>query len=459
MTVDPTRIRTLRASADARQQEGPVIYWINRERRIADNWALLHAQQQAIDRGTALRVVFCLVPTFLDATIRQYGFMLRGLESLAHDLATHSIAFDVLYGAPPDVLPAYCDRHAPSLLVTDIEPLRIKGQWVDAVRASTTVPFDQVDAHNVVPLWVASPKQEYGAYTLRPKINKLLPTYLTDIPAIVPHPVASASEHPFDLPAAMATLRVDMSVPEVSGFVPGERAAKHMLTAFMGRLATYATDRNDPTKPAQSDLSPYFHFGQLAPQRAALDVRNAAEHNPALREAADAFLEELIVRRELADNFTYYNPAYDRFEGFHPWAQATLNKHRADARDYVYTVEQWERAETHDVLWNAAQREMAVTGKMHGFMRMYWAKKLLEWTSSPDEALAIGIYLNDKYELDGRDPNGYTGVAWSIGGVHDRAWVERPVYGQIRYMNANGCARKFDVKAYVARHSQPSLGI
>ena len=459
MTVDASRIRSLRPAADAAIANGPVIYWINRERRIADNWALLHAQQEAIARQVPLRVVFCLVPTFLDATIRQYGFMLRGIEQLAQDFAAHGIAFDLLYGAPPEVLPAYCERHAPSLLVTDIEPLRIKGQWVDDVRDRTTVPFVQVDAHNVVPLWVASPKQEYGAYTLRPKINRLLPTYLTDFPALERHPYPSTPERPFDLDAALATLRVDTSVGEVKTFTPGEHAAIAALHRFVGRLRTYDTDRNDPTKPAQSDLSPYFHFGQLAPQRAALEVRKAAEADPTLLASADAFLEELIVRRELADNFTFYNPAYDRFEGFHPWAQATLNKHRADARDYVYTADQWERAETHDVLWNAAQREMMHTGKMHGFMRMYWAKKLLEWTSTPDEALAIGIYLNDKYELDGRDPNGYTGVAWSIGGVHDRAWVERPVYGQIRYMNANGCARKFDVKAYIARHSSPSLGL
>ncbi len=459
MTVDASRIRSLRASADAATGNGPVIYWINRERRIADNWALLHAQQEAIARRVPLRVVFCLVPTYLDATIRQYGFMLRGLEQLAQAFATHGMAFDVLYGAPPEVLSAYYERHAPSLLVTDIEPLRIKGQWVDAVRDRTTVPFVQVDAHNVVPLWIASPKQEYGAYTLRPKINRLLPTYLTEFPALDIHPYPSIPERPFDLAAAMATLRVDTSVGEVTSFMPGERAATDALHRFVGRLRTYDTDRNDPTKPAQSDLSPYFHFGQLAPQRAALEVNKAVDADPTLRASADAFLEELIVRRELADNFTFYNPAYDRFEGFHPWAQATLNKHRADVRDYVYTADQWERAETHDALWNAAQREMMHTGKMHGFMRMYWAKKLLEWTSTPDEALAIGIYLNDKYELDGRDPNGYTGVAWSIGGVHDRAWVERPVYGQIRYMNANGCARKFDVKAYIARHSSPSLGL
>ena len=217
----------------------------------------------------------------------------------------------------------------------------------------------------------------------------------------------------------------------------------------MSKIELYA-DRNDPTKPGQSNLSPYFHFGQLAPQRAALATPQAGEHSA-------SFLEELIIRRELSDNFTYYNDRYDSFDGLAAWAQQTLNDHRNDPRDYVYSLEQWEAARIHDELWNAAQNELITTGKLHGFMRMYWAKKILEWSSSPDEALAIGIYLNDAYALDGRDPNGYVGVAWSVGGVHDRAWFERPVYGKIRYMNANGCARKFDVKSYIRRYAQNTL--
>lgn len=456
--VEPSRIIELRPGPST-NVDGPVVYWINRERRLTDNWALLHAQQEAIARRVPLRVVFCLVPTFLDATLRQYGFMLRGLDELARDCADHHIAFDLLLGAAPEVLPHYVERHAPCLLVTDLEPLRIKGQWVSAVRDAVRVPFVQVDAHNVVPLWTASTKQEYGAYTLRPKITRLLPTYLTDFPDVVPHPYPSTPERAFDLDMAFAALKVDTTVDEVRAFVPGERAGRAALSEFLSRLHTYATDRNDPTKPAQSDLSPYFHFGHLSPQRAALEVQRAMHADPTLQEAGAAFLEESIVRRELADNFTFYNDRYDSVDGFHPWAQATLNKHRSDPRAYTYSLEQWEQASTHDALWNAAQMEMVRTGKMHGYMRMYWAKKLLEWTSTPDEALAIGIALNDRYELDGRDPNGYTGLAWSIGGVHDRAWVERPVFGQIRYMNANGCARKFDVKTYIARNTTPSLDL
>jgi deoxyribodipyrimidine photo-lyase len=249
------------------------------------------------------------------------------------------------------------------------------------------------------------------------------------------------------------TLRVDRSVGEVAWLAAGESAAREALRRFVAGMRGYATDRNDPTKAALSNLSSYLRFGQLAPQRAALDASAA---RATAREDADAFLEELIVRRELSDNFCFYNPdGYDRLEGLYPsfgndsWAQRTLRDHAADARPYTYSREDLERARTHDELWNAAQDEMVLRGKMHGFLRMYWAKKILEWTPSPQEALDVAIFLNDKYELDGRDPNGYVGCAWAIAGLHDQGWAERAVFGKIRYMNFAGCSRKFDVRKYV----------
>lgn len=455
MSVQPERVRDLTPDRPASAQ-GPVVYWINRDRRTRDNWALLYAQQQARERGTHVEAVFCLVPTFLDAALRQYDFMIKGLEELEQELLALNIPFTLLLGAPPDVLVPWIDERRPSLMVTDFEPLRIKKQWLDAVISATSAPFHQVDAHNVVPCWHASPKQEFGAYTLRPKLKKLLPHFLIDFPEVA----AQDASHveglaPIDWSHVRSTLRVNTSIAPVEWITPGQRASEASLKEFVGRIETYR-DRNDPTKVGQSRLSPYFHFGQLAPQRAALEVSRIGstgqEDDP-----VDAFLEELIVRRELSDNFTYYNDNYDTFAGFASWAQSTLNDHRNDPREHVYTLEKWELAVTHDELWNAAQRELITTGRLHGYMRMYWAKKLLEWSSTPEEALAYGIYLNDAYALDGRDPNGYVGVAWSIGGVHDRAWFERPVYGKIRYMNANGCARKFDVKTYIRRYAHNTL--
>ncbi len=197
-----------------------------------------------------------------------------------------------------------------------------------------------------------------------------------------------------------------------------------------------------------SHLSPYLHFGHLSAQRVALHVRAAA----APRDDKEAYLEELIVRRELADNFCHYNPKYDTVAGAHAWAQQTIAEHVGDAREYVYTRTQFEAGQTHDSLWNAAQLQMVTDGKMHGFMRMYWAKKILEWTPDVQTAITTALFLNDKYELDGNDPNGVVGVMWSVCGVHDRAWSNRPVFGKVRYMNHSGCKRKFDIKAYEAQH-------
>ena len=230
---------------------------------------------------------------------------------------------------------------------------------------------------------------------------------------------------------------------------PGSTAAQRQLRRFLDeKLAAYDDSRNDPAQNGQSDLSPYLHFGQLSAQRVFLEIVQAGP----LRQSQEAFLEELIVRRELADNFCHYNPDYDNSKGFPAWAQETLKKHRDDRRPLLYDTVALAEARTHDPAWNAAQRQMVETGKMHGYMRMYWAKKILEWTSDPDTALAVAIALNNRYSLDGRDPNGYAGVAWSIGGVHDRPWSERAIFGKIRYMNAAGLRRKFkNLDAYINR--------
>jgi deoxyribodipyrimidine photo-lyase len=330
--------------------------------------------------------------------------------------------------------------------VKDFDPLRIKCQWTEEVIKKIRIPLFEVDAHNIIPCWIASPKQEFAAYTIRPKIKRALPDFLDEFPELKKHPVSWQGKiTKTDWSGIQKTLRVD-NIPEVDWIRPGEKQALLMLKTFLGKkLPSYTVKRNDPAFDGQSNLSTYLHFGQLSAQRVALDVENAL----ADKASRDAFLEELIVRRELSDNFCFYNKDYDNFNGFPAWAKKTLNEHRRDKRIFLYTTEQFEHAQTHDELWNAAQMEMVKRGKMHGYMRMYWAKKILEWTESPEKAMEIAVYLNDRYELDGRDPNGYTGIAWSIGGVHDRAWNERPIFGKIRYMSYNGCKSKFDVKKYI----------
>ena len=239
--------------------------------------------------------------------------------------------------------------------------------------------------------------------------------------------------------------------PPVTWLKPGSNAALRRLDYFLEHtLSGYAWRRNDPNQPGQSQLSPYLHFGQLSPQRVAWEVRRLF---PSGSPDSDAFLEELIVRRELADNYCFYTPDYDQTTAFPSWAQATLKEHLSDPRPASYLFAQLETAATADPLWNAAQNELVQTGKMHGYLRMYWAKKILEWSSQPQEALEAAVLLNDRYSLDGRDPNGYAGIAWSIGGVHDRPWPSRPVFGKVRSMTFGGAKKKFDTAKYIAAHA------
>ncbi len=412
-----------------------------------DNWALLYAQRLALEQKTPLIVAFCLVPHFLEATIRQYGFMLKGLQELEAGLYKKNIPFILEAGSPEQQIPLLVKQLKASFLITDFDPLRIKRKWKAGVAKKIDIPFQEVDAHNIIPCWIASPKQEYAAYTIRPKINRLLPEYMEKFPTLRKHPNILKRKHAgIKWKGVYASLRVNHDVEEVTWLKPGEKAAKKVLKNFVEKkLRSYDTQRNDPTADSQSNLSPYLHFGHISAQRVALEVQAGS----APQKHRDAFLEELIVRRELSDNFCFFNDNYDTFEGFPTWAQESLKKYRKKPREYIYTPKQFEHAETHDNLWNAAQQEMVTRGKMHGYMRMYWAKKILEWSEAPEQAMEIAIYLNDKYELDGRDPNGYTGIAWSIGGVHDRAWNERRVFGKVRYMSYNGCKGKFDIKAYM----------
>jgi deoxyribodipyrimidine photo-lyase len=447
------RIRTLH---EGTRKAGPVLLWMSRDQRARDNWALLFAQELALQRKAPLGVIFCLVPSFLGATTRQYGFMLKGLQEVKQSLSQKNIPHFLLAGSPEEEIPKFIREHRISCLVKDFDPLRIKRRWTDAVAAEIDITLYEVDAHNIVPCWLASPKQEYGAFTFRPKIHRLLPEFLEEYPPLRKHPFPWEKKRmDYDFLKSIRTLRVE-TVPEADWIKPGEKAAFRVLRRFIEKkLTSYAARRNDPSADGQSGLSPYLHFGQISAQRVALEISAYPSLSPLGKGGSkrgvsrEAFLEELIVRRELSDNFCFYNCDYDNFEGFPEWAKRTLHSHRNDKREYLYDRGQFENAQTHDNLWNAAQTEMVKKGKMHGYMRMYWAKKILEWTESPEEAMEIAIYLNDRYELDGRDPNGYTGIAWSIGGVHDRAWNERPVFGKIRYMSYNGCKSKFDVNNYI----------
>ncbi|KAL8188255.1 UNVERIFIED_CONTAM: hypothetical protein K2H54_064234 [Gekko kuhli] len=452
------RVRLLSQESELKDGGLGILYWMSRDQRVQDNWAFLYAQRLALKQKLPLHVCFCLVPKFLDATIRHFGFLLRGLKEVDEECQELNIPFHLLIGTAKDVLPPFVTKNNIGGVVTDFAPLRVPAQWVQDVRERLPpdVPFVQVDAHNIVPCWVASDKQEYGARTIRRKIHDRLAEFLTEFPPVIRHPYPSTVQaEAVDWDACFASLQVDRSVKEVGWAKPGTAAGLAVLEEFMEkRLKAFGTERNNPNKAALSNLSPWFHFGQLAVQRAILEV---SKHRRKCKESVEAFIEEAVVRRELADNFCFYNQKYDQVEGAPAWAQTSLALHAKDKRTHLYTLQQLEEGKTHDPLWNAAQLQMVREGKMHGFLRMYWAKKILEWTSSPEEALKFSIYLNDRYELDGRDPNGYVGCMWSICGIHDQGWAERAVFGKIRYMNYAGCKRKFDVQRFERKYSPQKL--
>jgi len=427
-----------------------IVYWMSRDQRITDNWALIACLEQSRKRNIPTRILFTLVPEFLDATLRQYNFMIKGLEEVQKQSLEMGIPFHLVLDSDPAAsVIAFADAFNAGMIITDFDPLKIKLEWKRKASIGLQCPFYEVDAHNVIPARFISQKTEFAAYTLRPKVHKLLHEFLLPFPDLQIFKQELESDSSFTSEDVLERVRVRRNIQPVHTFTPGPHAAMTALTAFIDhKLNEYGSKRNDPTLNNVSHMSPWLHFGNISAQTIALKISQSNVN----KESTDSYLEELIVRKELADNYCLYTKDYDTFNGFHNWAQTSLNAHREDKREYNYSQEQFEQANTHDALWNAAQIEMVNTGKMHGYMRMYWAKKILEWTQTPEEAQSIAIYLNDTYELDGRDANGYTGIAWSIGGVHDRAWFERPVYGKIRYMNANGCKSKFDVKQYINTH-------
>ncbi len=491
---------------------------MSRDQRLEDNWALFYAIEKAIEYKLPIIIVFNLVENFLEASLRQYHFLFANLLNLKEKAKSLGIKFILLKGRPEINIPKIIKIFNAKCIITDFDPLKIKKEWKEKVLKAINIDFYEVDAHNIVPCWIASEKQEYAAYTIRPKIKKLLPEFLESYPDLnnykkqlkklnltnnnnnnkynkcnkynknnKDNKLSSGNNLNLDFIIDLnidsfneslttksnkfnkfisnkdieiyliKNLRISNKIKPTKYFKPGCKNGLDTLKEFIeNKLKNYFEFRNDPSKDFQSNLSPYLHFGQISAQRVALEILKLKPDNKnnnyhLYNNNINAFLEELIIRKELSDNFCNYNLNYDNFESFPIWAQNTLNEHRFDNRKYIYNLDQLEMAETHDELWNAAQIEMVKTGKMHGYMRMYWAKKILEWTSHPEEALEYAILLNDRYELDGRDPNGYTGISWSIGGVHDRAWPTRPVFGKIRYMSYNNLKSKFNIKKYIEK--------
>lgn len=443
---------TVRRSVEPDPDGRCVVYWMQRAQRAVDNPALTAAIKAGNLLGKPVVVFFQLVPHSHHANLRHYQFLVEGLGDIAADLQKRKVGF-VLRRYPDHGLLRFCAEVRPCLVIADENPLMEAERTKSRIAQKIVLPFWTVDADVIVPSRLLG-REHYAARTIRPKIQALLPQFLREVknpaakflwrkPSYVQSLVPNLS--------LLDNFPIDCSVATSENFHGGTGAAQRSLDRFLrSRLKGYATQRNKPDLDGTSQLSPYLHFGHIGVQTVALAVQRAE----APAQDRKAFLEELIVRRELAVNFVRFNPNYENFDSCEPWADVTQRKHARDPRQYSYCEKQLENAETHDPLWNAAQKQMALTGWMHGYLRMYWAKKILEWTESPQVAYQIAVRLNDRYELDGRDPNGYAGIAWAIVGKHDRAWgPERPIYGKVRYMSFASTSRKFNSKAYIARVS------
>jgi deoxyribodipyrimidine photo-lyase len=442
--IQKERIKALNAKETRKGRY--VLYWMQASQRTEDNHALEYAVLKANALKQPLVVFFGITDRFPEANERHYTFMLEGLRDVKRSLEKRGIRMVVQHTSPDQGVVQFAK--GASLVVVDRGYLRIQKEWRNRAAGLIECPLVQVETDVIVPVEETSPKEEYAAATIRSKIHRKLDPFLVPLketrPLVDSLSLDFASFEIEDVEKALAKLRIDRGVKRVPGLRGGEQEAKKHLQVFLkDKLERFPELRNDPTVDFLSNMSPYLHFGQISPLSIALKVSRTKGL------AKDAYLEELIVRRELSMNFVFYNEKYDSFEGaIPPWAQKTLKAHQRDRRPYLYSFRELEAAETHDPYWNAAQKEMVVTGKMHGYMRMYWGKKILEWSKTPEEGFRAALSLNNKYELDGRDPNGFTGVAWCFG-KHDRPWGEREIFGNVRYMNAGGLKRKFDADEYV----------
>jgi deoxyribodipyrimidine photo-lyase len=442
--IQQERIQALNAKAMRRGRY--VLYWMQASQRTEYNHALEYALIKANELRQPLVVFFGITDHFPEGNERHYTFMREGLRDVRHSLEKRGIRIVLKLTSPEQGIVQFAKEA--SFVVVDRGYLNIQRAWRNEAARLIDCPLVQIESDVIIPIEETSPKEEYAAATIRTKIHKKLDQFLRPLKEV--DPVIDSLSLDFDsfdvddVEKAASKLHIDRSVKKVSSYRGGTGEAKKQLRLFMrDKLERFPELRNDPTVDFLSHMSPYLHFGQISPLFIALKI--SAAEGP----GKDAYLEELIVRRELSMNFVFYNAQYDSFEGAIPqWAQKTLKVHEKDRRPYLYDLGELETAKTHDPYWNAAQQEMVITGKMHGYMRMYWGKKILEWSKTPGEAFRIALYLNNKYEIDGRDPNGFTGVAWCFG-KHDRPWGEREIFGNVRYMNERGLKRKFDADKYV----------
>ena len=429
-----------------------VVYWMQRAERGLDNPALDTAIRVGNELGLPVVAFFSAISNFPHANLRHYVFLNQGLVDVEELLAERGVGF-VVRRPPHNALEKFLEEVQAAIVIGDENPCREPERWRQVLAGRIRMPYWTVDADVLIPSNLYG-KKMYALRIFRPHFQKAMPTYLVEPEQLKLH-------HEWKMPKGLETFSVkdditkgwknlDRSVGPVDSFTGGTKSALKLLHQFVQhKLAHYEVQRNHPETNGTSQMSPYLHYGHISPLTICLAVKKAADEGKAPRSAADSYINELIGWRELSINFVKYTPNYDQYECGEGWAQTTLREHARDRRDPTYTLEQMERGETYDEMWNAAQLQMTRYGWMHNYMRMYWAKKILEWSPTPQKAFEWTVYMNDRYFLDGRDPNGYAGAAWTIVGKFDRAWGERPIFGKIRYMSGASTGRKFDSKKYI----------
>jgi deoxyribodipyrimidine photo-lyase len=446
--IQRERVQNLN-EADVREGDY-VLYWMQSSQRAEQNHALEYAVKRANELDQRLLVVFGLTDDYPEANLRHYTFMLEGLKDVQEALEKRGIKMAVRKGSPVEVA-LDAAKHA-SLVITDRGYMRPQTKWREKVAGEAGCLVIQVESDVVVPVELASEKRETAARTLRPKIQEYLDDFLVGLtPTKISKQSLNLKAEGLDLSdieKVLDSMDLDRSVGALSHLYRGGTSeAKKVFRRFLkDSFDAYTGHRNQPQTDDVSHMSKYLHFGQISPIWLVLEARKAATK----KDNIEGFVEELVVRRELSMNFVLYTPDYDSYSNLPDWAKKTLEEHRGDDRKHTYTRKQLESAETHDEYWNAAMKEMVHTGYMHNHMRMYWGKKILGWSSTPEHAYRTTLYLNNKYFLDGRDPNSFANVAW-IFGQHDRGWTEREVYGKVRYMSASGLERKAKPEQYVEK--------
>lgn len=453
MSVEPERIRKLN-SAPERPERKYVVYWAGANRRVEANHGLLYAAEIANRHNLPLLFYEGLTFAYPYANARLHSFMLEAVPGTARRLKKAGIGY-LFYirrnaGDPENVLQQVAMDAA--AVVADDYPTFQPRDLNARVPDTLDVAYYVVDSSCIVPM-ARIPNRQYGAYTIRPRIHKLLPQYLKapdrlhisrrfEAEALTFHSEVTNE----NIAALVKGSEIDQSIKPSTSFRGGRVEAEKLLRLFLKKnLKRYAKARNEPSEHATSHMSPYLHFGQISSLEIALAVREHASRHKLM---ADEYLEELIVRRELAFNYTSHVDRPDRLENLPDWCQQNMQKHAGDKRDPLYTPQQFEAAQTYDELWNATQKEMLLRGKIHGYYRMYWGKKILEWSRTYQEAVDTMVDIHGKYALDGRDPNTFTNILWCFG-LHDRAWPERPIFGKFRYMSLEGMKRKTDTRAYI----------